>query len=278
MALSRPNIVKAVKSRIYNSGLGQKPSIRVTAAGAASVTGDIVTFSTATGEGAKIREGHVLTSWGSTDTTDAYSFYVTGIAAEVITAVNGYDGAAIADAITMPALLEAQAEPGEFAVQQAIDDIINAYLFPEVFDIFMDSFTPNLASLQVQADADDEEIIRAWQKIGPTVYQVPIKLIQNMPTDDFASGKMLTFDVRVSTDVDYSAKRRISIANSTNAALEGLIAKGAAALCIEGVEEAPKEDEEQQSRPLWASFFTQKRQFENEIAKESVTQFKIDRG
>ena len=163
-------------------------------------------------------------------------------------------------------------------VQTAIDDIINSYLFPEVFDIFMDSFTPNFASLQSTADADDEEIVRAWQKLGTVTYQVPIKLIQNMPTAEFSTGKMLTYDVRSGADVDYSVKRRVSIANSTNTALEGLIAKGAAALCIEGVEEAPSEDAEQQSRPLWASFYNAKRQFETDIAKESVTSFKVDRG
>jgi hypothetical protein len=242
------------------------------------VTGDLVSFSTASGEGVKLKAGHVLSSYGSVDQDDAYSFYVTGIATEVITCVNGYDGAAIANSATMPVLLEHQAKPSEYTIQQSIDDIINAYLFPEIFDIIMDSFTPNLSSLQTQADADDEAIVRAWQKVGPTVYQIPIKLIQNMPVENFASGKMLTYDARIGTDINYSAKRRISIANSTNVALEGLIAKGAAALCIEGVEEAPDEDSGSESRPLWQSFFTQKRQFESDIAKESVTQFKIDRG
>ena len=276
MALTRGNIVKAVKSRIYNSGLGQKPSLR-RGTGSVTVADDIVTFSVVTGEGAKIRKGHILSSWNSTDTTDAYGFYVLSLSSDALTCANGYNGAAIANSATVPAIMEHQAEPTEYTVQAAIDDIIAAYLYPEVFDIIMDSFTPNFASLQSTADADDEEIIRAWQKIGPTTYQVPIKLIQNMPTAEFSTGKMVTYDVRVSTDVDYSAKRRVSIANSTNTALEGLIAKGAAALCVEGVEEAPDEEGEQQSRPLWASFYNAKRQLETDIAKESVTSFKVDR-
>ncbi len=278
MALTRANIVKAVKSRIYNSGLGQKPSLR-RGTGTATVADDIVTFSVVGGEGAKIRAGHILSSWNSTDTTDAYSFYVLSLSTDALTCANGYEGTAIANSANVPALLEHQAEPTEYVVQAAIDDIIVGYLFPEVFDIIMDSFTPDFSSLQTNADTLDEEIIRAWQKIGGTTYQVPIKLIQNMPTADFASGKMLTYDVRVSTDVDYSAKRRVSIANSTNLALEGLIAKGAAALCIEGVEVVPEEEGEQpQSRPLWASFYNAKRQLETDIAKESVTAFRVDRG
>lgn len=278
MALDRPTIVKAVKDRIYNSGMGEKPSIRETAAGTATVTGDKVAFSTATGEGAKLRQGQVLSSWASTDSTDAYSFYVLGIATEVITCVNGYDGAAIANSATMPVLLEHQALTTEYTIQKAIDDIIDSYLYPELFDIILASFTPDLSSLQSNANALDEGIIRAWQTVGPTEYQVPIKLIDNMPTAKFASGKMVTYDVRIGTDVDYSAVRRIAIATSSGGALEGLIAKGAAALCIEGVEGPVSEEGEAQSRPLWTSFYNAKRQLETSLAKESVTSFKVDRG
>lgn len=277
MALSRPDIVKGVKARIYNSGIGQKPSVRE-GTGTATVTGDKVAFSLASGEGAKVRKGQVLSSWGTTDTTDAYGFYVLSVSTDALVCVNGFNGAAIANSATVPVLLEQQAAPTEYDVQAAIDDIVASYLYPELFDIVMDSFTPNMTTLQTQADALDVEIIRAWQKVGPTLYQVPIKLIQNMPTAEFASGQMLTYDVRLQTDVDYSAKRKIALATSTDAALEGLIAKGAAALCIEGVEEAPDEDGEQASRPLWASFYNAKRQMENSIAKESVTQFRVDRG
>jgi hypothetical protein len=175
-------------------------------------------------------------------------------------------------------MLEHQASVTEYSIQSAIDDIIASYLFPELFDITMDSFTPNLATLQAEAHADDEDIIRAWQKVGGTTYQVPVKLIQNAPVATFASGKMIAFDAVTSISIDYSAKRKISLASSTNLAYAGLIAKGAAALCIEGVEEAPKEDEMQESRPLWASFYNAKRQLETAVAKEAVTQFKVDRG
>jgi hypothetical protein len=277
MALVRGDIVKATKDRIYNSGLGQKPSLRL-ATGNTSVTGDTVTFSLATDEGAKVRAGHILSTWNTTDATDAYVFYVIQPTGDSVLCANGYGGTAIADSVAVPTILEHQAEPTEYVVQKAIDDIVASYLFPEVFDIIMDSFTPDLSSLQSQADVLDMDIIRAWQKIGPTTYQVPIKLIENMPTGDFASGKMLTYDAVTSIAINYSAKRKVSIATSTDLALTGLIAKGAAALCIEGVEEAPKEDETQESRPLWASFYNAKRQFETAIAKESVTQFKVDRG
>ena len=276
--LDRAAIVKAVKDRIYNSGLGEKPSIRQ-GTSTVAVTGDLVVINTVAGEGVKIKAGQVLSSYGSTDADDAYGFYVLSIATEAITCVNGYDGAAIANAANTPTLLEHQAKTTEYTIQKAIDDIIDSYLYPEVFDIFIDTFTPDFSSLQADADALDLRVIRGWQSIGGTVYQVPLKLIDNVSTSHFASGKMLTYDVVTSIDVEYSVVRRVTIANSTLASLEGLIAKGAAALCVEGVEEAVSEDEGgPASRPLWQSFYNAKRQFETSLAKESVTSFKIDRG
>ena len=277
MALTRANIVKLVKDRLYNPGLGEKPSLRQ-AEGTATVTGDLVDITTVTGEGVKIKPGHKLSSWNSTDASDAYGFYVLSVSSETITCANGHEGAAIANSATTPVVLEHQATVTEYFVQKAIDDIIASYLFPEVFDIAMDSFTPDLTSQQTQADTLDEEIIRAWQKVGVTTYQIPIKLIQNVPTATFASGKMLSYSVRSSIDVDYSAKRKVALATSSDLALEGLIAKGAAALCAEGIEEATTEEQVPASRPLWASFYNAKRQFETSVAKEAVTQFKVDRG
>jgi len=278
MALTRATIVKAVKDRIYNSGLGEKPSIRQ-GTSTVAVTGDLVVINTVAGEGVKIKPGHILSSYGSTDSTDAYSFYVLSVATEAITCVNGYDGAAIADAANTPVIMEHQAKTTEYQIQKAIDDIVASYLYPELFDIVIDSFTPNFVNLQADADPLDLKVIRGWQSIGTTVYQVPLKLIDNMPTSQFSSGKMLSYNVVTALDVSYSAVRKMSIATSTDPALEGLIAKGAAALCVEGIEEAVSEEEGgPASRPLWSSFYNAKRQFETALATESVTTFKIDRG
>ena len=278
MALTRSAILKSVKDRIYNSGLGEKPSIRQ-GTSTVAVTGDLVVINTVAGEGVKIKPGHILSSYGSTDSTDAYSFYVLSVATEAITCVNGYDGAAIADAANTPVIMEHQAKTTEYQIQKAIDDIVASYLYPELFDIVIDSFTPNFVNLQADADPLDLKVIRGWQSIGTTVYQVPLKLIDNMPTSQFSSGKMLSYNVVTALDVSYSAVRKMSIATSTDPALEGLIAKGAAALCVEGIEEAVSEEEGgPASRPLWSSFYNAKRQFETALATESVTTFKIDRG
>ena len=287
MALSQSTIVSSVKDKIYNTGLGEKPSIRQ-ATGTATVSGGTVTFSVAAGQGAAHRAGHVLSSYNSTDATDAYGFYILSIATDSITAVNGYEGAAIANAASMPALLEHQAPITEYRIHNAIDEIVAGYLFPEVFDVFNGTFTPNLATLQSNGDAGIEEVLRAWQYIGPTLYQVPLRIEPFMPTSEFASGKMLSYDVMTGTIVHYSASRRVSLADSSGTALEALIAKGAAALVVEGTEtssewETSKNDARERSqrnpsRPLWQSFYQAKRQYAEDFSRDVVRQWKVDRG
>ena len=277
MALDQTEIRKSVKNRIYQSGLGQKPSIRQTVLGNSSVTNDAVDFTLLAGEGDKVRPGQTLSTYNA-EVGSTYGFYVLSVSTDTVTCANGDRGSAIADTTALPHLLEHQADVTEAEIDLAIGDIIDSYLFPELFDIILDSFTPNMSSLQSNADPLDVEILRAWQKVGPTLYQVPIKLVENMPTGEFASGNMLVYDVRITTDVDYSSKRRVGIATSTGVGLEALIARGAAAICIEGIEGAPTEEGGQESRKAWASFYNTKRQMETALAKESVTSFKVDRG
>lgn len=288
MALTRANIVSKVKDKIYNTGLGEKPSIR-RGTGTVTVSGDIATFDLNAGEGDEVRAGQVLSAYSSTDTDDAYGFYVLSISTDTLTTVNGYEGAAIANSAATPALLEHQAPVTAYRIQSAIDDIINNYLYPEVYDVITDTFTPNLATGQSDADANDEWILRCWQKVGPTYYQIPCKLEENVSTTMFASGKMLVYDAIYGATAYYSAARRVSLANSENTALEELIAKGAAALVIEGTEaptqwETAKNDSvnrgelQSASRPLWQSFYQAKRQFMDDVTRSTVLEWKIDRG
>jgi hypothetical protein len=145
-----------------------------------------------------------------------------------------------------------------------------------------------MATLQSAADADDEKILRGWQKLGAIQYQVPMNLEPNMHTSQFATGKMISYDVLNGSTLYYSAARRVSLANSTNTALEGLIAKGATALVIEGAMapadwETSKSDAKDRrsssvSRPLWSSFYQAKRQFSEDLSRDTVRNFVIERG
>ena len=286
MALSQSGIVSKAKASIYSSGLGEKPSIRQTT-GNSSVSGDLVTFDMASGQGAKLREGHVLTSLAATSASDAYSFYVLDVSTDTVTAVNGYDGTAIADA-TAVGLLEHNAPVSEYMLFDKVDEIIDGYLYPEIYDIINDSFTANLATGEVDADANDEEVLRAWQIVGGRMWQVPARLVDNMPTSQFASGKMIAHDVSVGGTVYYSAVRRVSQANSSGNNLESLIAKGVAALAMETAEastfweyaknDAKERRESSPSQVLWRQFYTAKSLLAEDFSRERVTSFKVNRG
>lgn len=287
MALSRSTISSKVKNYLYNTGIGEKPSIRQTS-GNSTVSGDTVTFNMASGEGAKVRAGQVLSTYGATDTSDAYGFYVLSISTDTITAVNGYEGAAIPNS-TSVGLLEHQAPVTEFRVHQAIDDIIDNYLYPEVFDLIEDEIaSPNLTTGQSNADAADERVFRAWQQLGGIWYQIPAKIVKNVDTSMFASGRMIAYDAMHGSAIKYSAVRKVTIANSTDTALEDIIAKGAAALCLEGTEpstqwEYTKNDARERSQQgpsmgLWSSFYQARRNYSESLSRESVLEFKIDRG
>lgn len=285
MALSRNTILSLAKDRLYGTGLGEKPSLRQ-GSGSTSVSGSTVTFDVT--DGTKVKPGHVLSSYGSSDTADAFGFYVLSVSTNSLTCVNGYEGAAIGDAVSVAtSIFEHQAPVTEHRLQNAIDEIVDGYLYPEIFDVASDSFTPNLSTGQSNGDASDEEILRAWQKIGPTIYQIPMSVEPYMPAAEFASGKMLSYDVISSTTVYYSAIRRVTIAGSSGTALEGLIAKGAAALALEGAEastqwESAKNDARERSmtmsQSLWQDFYQAKQQLREDISRDTVRNWKIERG
>jgi len=286
MALSKTSITSKVRSRLYGSGLGEKPSI-VQATGTATVTAPTVAFSLVTGEGASVRKGHVLTAYEPASGA-AYGFYIIDVATDVITAINGYIGDTIANAATMPTLLEVNAPISAGEIHDAIDEIIDGYLFPQVFDIDVDSFTPDLSSRQTNANTRDQSILRGWQKLGAEWYQVPIKLIRNVGTSDFASGAFITYDANDASKVYYSVIRKVDLANSTAAGLEGLIAKGATALVAEGASagalwESARADAQTRSdktpgQSFWASFNKAKAQYSNMLSKDSALEFRVDRG
>ena len=287
MALSTSTIFSQVKNYLYNSGLGEKPSIRQ-GTGTVTVSGDIVTFDLAAGQGGKIRAGHVLQVYNPADDTACYAFYVISVSTDTLTCINGYEGSpTIANSAATPSLLEHQPPVLDAAIFRFIDQIVDSYLYPDVYDVFTDSFTPNLVSGQTAADADDMHIIRAWQSLGGIVYQIPCKVVHNMPTSLFATGKMLQYNVPYGASVGYSAARKVSLTNSTNTALEDLIAKGAAALALESTEastqwESAKNDARERqgspSRQMWQAFMLSKQSFANELAQETHTEFEIDRG
>jgi len=287
MALDTQAIASKARERLYGAGLGEKPSIIQSAGGTATVVGDIATFALATGKGASVRDGNTLTAYNPTSSTD-YGFYVLSVSTDTITAINGYDGTAIANGGSVPALLEVNAPITGHELLNAIDEIINGYLWPEVFDIVVDSFTPNQSTFQSNANTLDEKIIRGWQKSGNQVARIPIGLTKNIGTADFASGKMINYDTVSGNDIYYTVLRRVSTANSTALALGGIISKGATALvsenvALDGLWESSRKDAQDRGKRspsdrFWQSFFKAKSQYSEDLSRDTALEFTVDRG
>ena len=89
-------MVHRTRQILYGSGLGEKPAIRIGAASAAeSTSGQTVTFTLNTGEGAKVKAGNVLSVYDPDTEADAHVIYVTGISTDTITGINGYLGSPV---------------------------------------------------------------------------------------------------------------------------------------------------------------------------------------
>ncbi len=286
MAINAIDIRDEARQYIYGTGLGEKPTL-VQGAGTTSVTGDIVTFDIA--DGTDARPADILSVYAAADAANAFSVYVLSVATDTITGVNGYEGAAWADSVSVAStIFEISPLVGEAMMFDKIDAVIGRFLWPQVFTMDADTVTPDLSDGQVDLDTRDEEIVAAWQKIGGQYLQIPYAITKNAPIGDFPSGKMGSFDASDGSLVFYTVKRRVTLADTTSTpAMISMIATGAAALAlgsalVEAKLEAAKKDSQNRvtlsSDDLWTDFVTQKQAFNEDLSRDVVISFAIDRG
>ena len=284
MAITATDIRDVARQYLYGTGLAEKP-VLVQGSGVTSVSGNIVTFDVA--DGTKVQAEDTLSVYGATDAL-AYSMYVLSVATDTVQAVNGYEGPAIPNSTATSALIfEVSPLVNDALMFDKIDVIVNRFLWPQVFVIEDDTVTPNLSSGQVDMDSRDEEIQIAMQKIGTAYIPIAATLLKWAPTGDFPSGKMGSFDFLDGSTVYYSAKRRITLADTTQSdELVALIATGAAALAlgsalVEAKLAASQSDRARLtlgSEDLWQDFVTQKQQYNEDLSRDTVIGFAIDRG
>jgi hypothetical protein len=284
MAMTATDIRDVARQYLYGTGLAQKPTL-VQGDGITAVTGNIVIFDIA--DGTKVEAEDTLSVYGTTDVL-AYSMYVLSMAGNSVSAVNGYEGPAIPNSTaTADLIFEVSPLVNDALMFDKIDVIVNRFLWPQVFAIEDDTVTPNMASGQVDMDARDEEIQIAMQKVGSAYVPIAASLLKWAPTGDFPSGKMGSFDFLDGSTVYYSAKRRITLADSTQTdELVALIATGAAALAlgsalVEAKLAASQSDRARLtlgSEDLWQDFVTQKQQYNEDLSRDTVIGFAIDRG
>ncbi len=284
MAITATDVRDVARQYLYGTGLAEKPTL-VQGSGATTVTGNIVVFDVA--DGTKVQPEDTLSVYGTTAAL-AYSVYVLSMSTNEVTAVNGYEGPAFPTSTATSGLLfEVSPIVNDALMFDKIDVIVGRFLWPQIFSIENDTVTPNLSSGQVDLNAADEEIQIAMQKIGPAYIPIAATLLKWAPTGDFPSGKMGSMDFLDGSTVYYAAKRRITLADSTQTdELVALIATGAAALAlgsalVEAKLAASQSDRARLtlgSEDLWQDFVTQKQQYNEDLSRDTVIGFAIDRG
>lgn len=284
MAITATDVRDVARQYLYGTGLAEKPVI-IQGSGVTAVTGNIVIFDVA--DGTKVQPEDTLSVYGTTAAL-AYSMYVLSMAGNSVSAVNGYEGPAIPNSTATSGLLfEVSPIVNDALMFDKIDVVVNRFLWPQIFSIENDTVTPNLSSGQVDLNAADEEIQIAMQKIGPAYIPIAATLLKWAPTGDFPSGKMGSFDFLDGSLVYYAAKRRITLTDSTQTdELVALIATGAAALAlgsalVEAKLAASQADRARLtlgSEDLWQDFVTQKQQYNEDLSRDTVIGFAIDRG
>lgn len=296
MALAQ--IYNSARALLYGYGLGEKPAIRLSAANAGENTASppLVSFALAAGEGAKVKVGETLGVYSPTSAAKAHVVYVTSIATDTITGVNGGMVGApeiVADGAVDSVLFEQDPLVTSHEIHAAIDTIVARHLWPDIYNVETKTFaSPDLVDGQHAVDADVEEIMSAWQALGGTSYSVAFQRQPILVDTTLAStGKMAEFDWMDGGVGYYTAKTKITVADDDGTPnLTRLISTGAAALLLGGImveatiENTKKDNADAVSQRssvggiLWRDFLTLKQQFAWELGRQNESRILIDRG
>ena len=282
--MARADILDRTKDILYGQGLNERPPIRQAAADAAeSISGSTVSFALATDEGAKVKPGHVLSLYGSTDENDAYALFVLSVSGDTVTAVNGFRGSpAVADTNLDGALLEQNPFQLDYQIHKRIDTVINTLLWPKVYVLTAASVTPDLTDGQVEVPATVERITDAKQQIGGEWVSIPFGVEKNVSTSISSTGTLGFFDAIDGSTVYYTYMNRVT-ATSTDEAVIELISLGAAALLL-GASVNERAMENAPGRPrnvgqdLWRDFVTLRESYAEDISEDTTLGFEYHSG
>ncbi len=296
--MSKADIYNRVRTILYGQGLGEKPAYRVGAANAnASYSGQLITFSLDTDEGAKVKPGNVLSLYSPKNENFAFAIYVTSVSGDAVTGINAYLGSPeISNGATEDALDGAIFEQNPLVtghtIFESIDTLIAAHLWPEVYKIeTLTVATPDLIDGQEAVDADVREILTAWQRIGPTNYSVAFQRTPyDVDTSLASTGRMAEFDWIDGSTGYYTVKRKLTEADEADDELTQIMAQGTAAICLgsalaETTIGVTKKDNaeasgmrNQISSTLWREFLTSKQSYAEELNRKIPNRLVIDRG
>jgi hypothetical protein len=293
--MAKADIVERVKDILYGTEIGEAPSVRVSAADAAeSVAGSLVTFNLASGEGDKVKAGHVLSAVSDSDQTAAYQVYVTSVATDAVTGVNGYRDAPLiagADSGDVDSTVwEQNPLVSDYKIHSAIDTIFATSLWPYVFKFATASHTPNLSTGQIDMAAADMELEHAWQIIGGADTPVPGYLKRNLHTTLSANQVLGNFEYWDGSTC-YTTTIQKYVLGDEDEDVNGLIeivSTGAAAICLGAsvsetqLAKSSKDSQQRGSRDvatsLWRDFLTLRTNLSEGLSRERPDQILAVRG
>jgi hypothetical protein len=230
------------------------------ASAAESISGQLITFNLSAGEGAKCKPGQVLSVYDPADEADAHAIYITSIATDAITGINGYLGSpAVAGADSGDldnAVFEQEPFVTGFEIFEAVDAVFAHLLYPWVYDI-------TTGTMRVPLDVD---------------------------TTIASTGRLATFDWFDSSTGYYTYKEKLAEADEAGDELTHMIAVGAAAVIlgahlVETTLESSKKDNmegvSQRQRVgslLWRDFLTLRQNYSEELVRRIPQEIIINRG
>lgn len=287
--MARVDILNEAKNILQGAGLGEKPSIRMGSGSVSGPTNRVYTFALATGEGAKVKPGDTLSSLGSATAAACLHVRVVAVTGDTVSVVT-LNGVAPTDTL-VGAPLEHNSEVPESFIHTSIDQIIESWLWPAVYEINTGSVSPNLSTGQVEVPATVESIFQAFQVVSNEVFSIPSGLVTNLPTitGHTSTGRIATFGAIDGSNVYYSYLSRVTDATS-NVGLQHLIGLGAAALAsgkvaFPAITERSKRDNQGKNQQavgsvsgtLWRDFLNTKAAY-GEATSEDVVRWEIHRG
>lgn len=282
--MARSDYVGAVKEALYNTGLGEKPSLRrLHASPTVTVSGSIVTFILASGEGAKVKPGDVLCFLSENDEAKAYTFYVLSVSTDTVTAYNGYRGAPAisnASADMDGGVLEQNPLVPEHTIQRNVDSIFAKYLFPDAMKVTTSRTisSPDLSTRRSEINSAVEKIRAAYQIVGTELYDIQAGLVKDIPTAMSSTGAFVVYEPVNGSAIYLTTEERLAIGDeATYDGLVDMVSAGAAALCLSasvagaGQERAAKDAQQRELRAqeLWGAFLAHRNQWLRDVGEDN---------
>jgi len=287
------DIVSRVKDLLYSSGVGEKPPLRIAAADAAeSVAGPLVTFTLASGEGAEVKAGDILSVRSAASLVTAFVVYVTSMNGDIVTGVNGYVGTDVtgSDSGQLDNAVLEQSAPSsatDFAIIKSIEAVIDGLLYPHVFVLTTSTVTPDLATDQVEVAATIEKIKTAVQVITSKARSIAFNLEKNLHVTVSTTGSLVELDTFDGSAVFLTTEAKFKSSDTMEEDVEACIAMGATALSLGGdtaaanreraSKDSQKRGERDISATMWRDFLTLRQSISERLA-EDYEFFEISRG